>query len=73
MANDQENTETVEQQMNSIALQKQAELEEHYKNICAQEVLYAAQLNQIQKQLDEIQEKRKVAAGQLEIIKSFAA
>ncbi len=61
-----ENVGEVEQSAINPALQKQAELEEHYKNICAQEVLFIEQLKQVQ-------EKRKAVASQLELVKTLVA
>lgn len=49
-----------------LLLQKQAELEGHYKNICAQEVLLIEELK-------KAQEQRKSVATQLELVRTLAA
>lgn len=48
-----------------LLLQKQAELEGHYKNICAQEVLLIQQLK-------KVQDQRESVATQLELVRSLA-
>lgn len=50
----------------TIMLQKQSELENAYKSICAQEVLLIDQLKQVQDQ-------RQAAAGQIELMRSLVA
>jgi hypothetical protein len=47
-------------------IQKQAELEEHYKITCTQEVL-------LMEQLKKAQERRQALAGQLDLIRSLVA
>lgn len=47
-------------------LEKQAELEGHYKSACAQEVLLIEQLKQVQK-------NRECLASQLDLLRSLAA
>lgn len=59
-----DDTESVQQC--SPMLEKQAELEGHYKSACAQEVLLIEQLKQVQK-------NRECLASQLDLLRSLAA
>lgn len=68
-----ENVGEVEQAEINPVQQKQAELEEYYKNACTQEVLLLEQIKQTQEKLTQTQEHRQVLANQLELIRSFAA
>lgn len=68
-----ENVGEIEQEGINPVQQKQAELEEYYKNACTQEVLLLEQIKQTQEKLTQTQEHRQLIANQLELVRSLAA
>jgi hypothetical protein len=86
MANEQENAEKTNESMmdegnvgevsqpaHDPMAQKQLELENQYKNICAQEIMLLDQSEKIQQQLEQAKKQRQALAVQVETLRSIAA